>query len=103
MSRSRRPSPQTLLLLTALIDQPSAWRYGYDLSQEIGLASGTLYPLLIRLHQKALLEAQWNASTVPGRPPRHAYRLTAEGLAYAKAALRDEGAVGFQVSALPRT
>ncbi|WP_236621576.1 PadR family transcriptional regulator [Asticcacaulis benevestitus] len=59
--------------------QPQAWRYGYDLSKETGLKSGTLYPLLIRLHDQGLLEAEWRPAAKPGRPPRHAYRLTSAG------------------------
>lgn len=98
MVRNRRPSAQTLLLLSALARQPTAWRYGYDLTQEIGLASGTLYPLLMRLHQKGLLEAEWRPSEKPGRPPRHAYLLTPAGLAQARSASTSEAPV---VSARP--
>lgn len=83
MTRSRAPSPQTRAVLEALMVQPQAWRYGYDLSKETGLKSGTLYPLLMRLSDQGWLEAEWRAPQQPGRPPRHAYRLTAEGLAMA--------------------
>jgi DNA-binding PadR family transcriptional regulator len=84
MSRSRRPSPQTIAVLTTLAAQPSCWRYGYDLSRETGIASGTLYPLLVRLHDSGFLDAEWRPSDIPGRPPRHAYRLAAAGLAAAR-------------------
>lgn len=85
MSRSRAPSPQTRAVLEALLAQPQAWRYGYDLAKEIGLKSGTLYPLLMRLSDQGWLEAEWREPLQPGRPPRHAYRLTGEGLAVASA------------------
>ena len=84
MARARRPSRQTTAVLATLAEQPSAWRYGYDLSRETGLASGTLYPLLVRLHDGGLLEAEWRASPEQGRPQRHVYRLTAKGLAVAR-------------------
>ena len=84
MPRARNISPHTRAVLSALSDQPQAWRYGYDLSKEVGLKSGTLYPLLIRLSDQGLLESEWRASSQPGRPPRHAYRLTAPGLALAR-------------------
>lgn len=86
MIRNRAPSKQTLALLAALLDQPLDWRHGYDLSKRTGLSSGTLYPLLIRLHDRGLLEAEWIASERPGRPARHAYRLSSQGVAYARAA-----------------
>ncbi len=59
MVRARRPSSQTLLVLKALIARPSGWRHGYDLSRETGVASGTLYPLLVRLNEAGLLDAEW--------------------------------------------
>jgi PadR family transcriptional regulator, regulatory protein PadR len=74
-----RTSPQTLLLLESLLQSPAEWRYGYDLSRETGLKSGTLYPILMRLAEKSLLATRWEEAVVPGRPPRHMYRLTALG------------------------
>lgn len=51
--------------------------------KETGLLSGTLYPLLMRMTDQGLVEAEWREPTQPGRPPRHAYRLTATGFALA--------------------
>ena len=81
MARTSNISPQTRAVLSALSVQPQAWRYGYDLARETGLKSGTLYPLLIRLADQGFLEAEWRQPLQPGRPPRHAYRLTEQGLA----------------------
>lgn len=93
MGRSRRPSRQMIVLLEALSAQPREWRHGYDLIKETGLLSGTLYPLLMRMTDQGLVESEWHAPTQVGRPPRHAYRLTAAGLALARtAANRDPGA-----------
>src|ERR1700727_2352294 len=76
-------SPQTLAVLAALAGQPSAWQHGYALAQETGLKSGTLYPILIRLADRGLVEACWQDEPQPGRPRRHLYRVTAEGVAAA--------------------
>lgn len=84
MKRDRRASPQTNAVLQALASRASEWRHGYDLLAETGLKSGTLYPLLARLHDAGLLEAEWRVSPQPGRPARHAYRLTAVGVAKAR-------------------
>jgi PadR family transcriptional regulator PadR len=67
-------------VLRTLADDPARWRYGYDLGNEVGLKSGSLYPLLVRLADRGLLEASWEPS-MQGKPPRHLYRLTAAGLA----------------------
>jgi PadR family transcriptional regulator PadR len=84
MPRIPHTSPQTLRLFAALLAEPSRWRYGCDLSREIGLASGTLYPILMRLSQQRLLDTGWEPANEPGRPPRHTYRLTADGAALAR-------------------
>jgi PadR family transcriptional regulator PadR len=84
MPRIPHTSPQTLQLFVALLAEPSRWRYGYDLSRETSLASGTLYPILMRLSQQRLLETRWEPPAEPGRPPRHTYRLTADGAALAR-------------------
>jgi len=84
MIRNRTPSRQTRAVLTALLDRPLEWRHGYELSKLSGLSSGTLYPLLIRLHDRGLLEARWMEPERPGRPARHAYRLSSAGAAFAR-------------------
>ena len=80
-------SAQTLSVLAALSQQPSEWQHGYALAKQTGLKSGTLYPILIRLADRGLVEARWQDEPQPGRPRRHLYRLTAAGLAGATGAL----------------
>ena len=92
MRRNRRPSKQMLLLLQALAEGGRQWRHGYDLMKATGLHSGTLYPLLMRMTDQGLVEAEWRKPARPGRPARHAYRLTAAGAAYARAATENGGA-----------
>jgi PadR family transcriptional regulator PadR len=79
MARPSNSSPQTLAVLELLLESPRSWHYGYALSQRTGLKSGTLYPLLVRLAEQGWLDTQWSQPDEPGRPPRHTYRLTAEG------------------------
>ena len=81
-----------LILLDALSARAQQWRHGYDLMKETGLHSGTLYPLLMRMTERGLVEAKWHEPAQPGRPPRHAYRLTAAGLELANASARGEAA-----------
>lgn len=76
---ARRPSRQTASVLTALAREPLAWRYGYELGKEIGVEAGTLYPILMRLCDRGLLEARWEVDPPVGRPRRHMYRITAAG------------------------
>jgi PadR family transcriptional regulator, regulatory protein PadR len=80
MTRSRKVSPQTLAVLSALANRPADWLYGLELAKLTGLKSGSLYPILIRLADRALLESRWLEPSERGRPPRHAYRISAAGL-----------------------
>ena len=79
MVRSRSLSPAARRVLAALVQAGATGRHGYDLCREAEIKSGTLYPLLIRLEAQGYLVADWQASEVPGRPPRHVYRLTTAG------------------------
>src|SRR5215472_10564937 len=91
----RRPdsSRQTQLVLAALYAAPSAWHYGYDLSRQLELRSGTLYPILIRLAERGFLDARWLEPERDGRPARHAYRLTQAGLSLARSRVTSAGAI----------
>ena len=80
-------SAQTLAVLADLCATPSQWRHGYGIARDTGLKSGTLYPVLIRLADRGLVEARWEDEQPAGRPRRHLYRLTPEGLATATEAL----------------
>jgi PadR family transcriptional regulator, regulatory protein PadR len=80
-------SAQTLSVLGTLCSQPTQWQHGYALAKQTGLKSGTLYPILIRLADRGMVAARWEDEPQPGRPRRHLYRLTAEGLVTAEAAL----------------
>ncbi len=79
------------LLLAALSKQRSEWRHGYDLLKDTGLSSGTLYPLLMRMSDSGLVEAEWREPAQLGRPPRHVYRLTASGFALAMELTCEDG------------
>jgi DNA-binding PadR family transcriptional regulator len=84
MQRNRPPSAQAIRVLRALASDPSRWRYGYDLVTEVRLKSGSLYPILVRLADRGLLDATWEPGP-EGRPPRHLDRLSAAGREYVSA------------------
>ena len=90
MSRTRKPSQQTLAILSALAAED--WLYGLELAERTGLKSGSLYPILIRLDERGWLESRWIESSAPGRPPRHTYRLLPAGRQTLADAVRAAGA-----------
>jgi len=79
MVRSRSLSAPARNVLAIMAGAGARWWHGYELCQQAGIKSGTLYPLLIRLEAQHYLEAEWQQPAEAGRPPRHAYRLTAAG------------------------
>lgn len=83
-------SPKTVRVFSEFLRSAKDWKYGYDIGRNTGLKSGTLYPILMRLAEHALLETRWE-DPEPGKPPRHLYRLTAEGLRHARTLARFYG------------
>jgi DNA-binding PadR family transcriptional regulator len=86
-----------LTLLEELSNCAPEWRHGYDLMKATGLLSGTLYPLLMRMTDQGLVEAEWHQAAQPGRPPRHAYRLTAKGVAFARSTAEESSAASARM------
>jgi len=60
-------------------ESPARWRYGYELVQMLGIKAGSMYPILMRLADRGLLETSWESDPPGGRPARHLYRLTGSG------------------------
>ena len=69
--------------MLALAQEPTVWRYGYELCRQLGLKPGSLYPILVRLADRGLLETVWESDAPADRPRRHLYRMTGSGRAFA--------------------
>ena len=80
MKRNRPLSSHAQDLIIQLAIRPLEWCYGYDLMKSTGIKSGTLYPILMRLDERDLLESKWLEPEHVGKPARHAYRLIEAGL-----------------------
>ncbi|MEU4419884.1 PadR family transcriptional regulator [Actinoplanes sp. NPDC024001] len=81
----------TARILAALLTEPDADRYGLELMQATGLASGSLYPILHRLQEAGWVTARWEEidPSEQGRPARRFYRLTPSGVVDARQALAE--------------
>src|SRR6202035_1692935 len=77
-----RMSLQTLRVLEAFLEDPTAQLSGAEVHQLCGIASGTLYPILLRLESAGWFVSQWESidPSSAGRPRRRLYRLTSTGL-----------------------
>ena len=78
-------SVQTLRVLEAFLANPAEQLSGADVLKSSGLASGTLYPILLRLESAGWFVSRWESidPASAGRPRKRLYRLTASGLARA--------------------
>lgn len=99
MQRNRPLSAQAQTVIAALARAPGQWRHGYDLCQQTGIKAGSMYPILIRLADRGLLEASWEPSAPAGRPARHLYRLTGDGLNLARKLAGDQSTQGARAAA----
>ena len=79
----------TQRVLEALLADPEREQYGFAIGEAADLRSGTVHPILARLEGLGWLASRWEEidPQVEGRPPRRYYRLTAEGVQAAEAAL----------------
>lgn len=77
---ARRTLPVgTVMVLHALA---RGHRYGFDLMEQTGLTSGTVYPALERLETLGLTASSWEDARVAHeekRPPRRYFGITADG------------------------
>jgi PadR family transcriptional regulator PadR len=83
--RDVRMSLQTLRALEAFLENPADELSGADVAKRSKLASGTLYPILLRLESAGWFVSRWEAidPVALARPRRRLYRLTPSGLARA--------------------
>jgi len=59
------------------------YQYGFDIIDQTGLPSGTVYPALGRLERDGLVKSAWENEQdahAEGRPARRYYKLTAPGV-----------------------
>ncbi len=101
MSQRNRPlSTQANAVLEAITAAREDWTYGLEISKATGLKSGSLYPILMRMDERGMLESCWLEPERQGRPPRHGYRITKAGLAALKEARERAATTGLQEALL---
>jgi PadR family transcriptional regulator PadR len=91
--RDVRLSLQTLRVLETFLENPADSLSGSDVQKRSGLASGTLYPILLRLESAGWFVSRWETvdPSAVGRPRRRLYRLTPGGLSRASAVFASFG------------
>jgi PadR family transcriptional regulator PadR len=89
MASEPRMTIPTQLVLRALLDNPTRELYGLEIGELAELRSGTVHPILARLEGVGWLQSRWEDidPRAEGRPARRYYRLTADGVRTAQAAL----------------
>jgi PadR family transcriptional regulator PadR len=75
----RTPSLSAVTVLHAVA---RGYCYGFDVIEQTGLPSGTVYPALSRLERDGYVRSTWEDERVArqeGRPARRNYEVTARG------------------------
>ena len=60
----------------------NGYRYGFEVMQSTGLASGTIYPALRRMEDALLIKSKWESQKIAQaeqRPARKYYEVTKAG------------------------
>ena len=96
----------TVMVLHALA---RGCRYGFDVMEETGLTSGTIYPALDRLEALGFAASKWEDVRIAHRekrPARRYYEITVRGetaLALAMERYRSLAPIELKASVRPRT
>ena len=78
MGSSLRRTPAMVDVLGCLLgSDETIW--GLSISAATGRPTGTVYPLLVRLEQAALVTSEWEAANDRPGPRRRLYALTSQG------------------------
>jgi PadR family transcriptional regulator, regulatory protein PadR len=86
-----RITTQTLKVLAALMSRTEEEISGAEIGRTTKLASGTLYPILLRLEEAGWVSSRWEVGDPHqlGRPRRRLYQIEGVGLRKARSAFRD--------------
>jgi PadR family transcriptional regulator len=84
-----RMTGPTQLVLRDLLADPAAEKYGLEICKAVGLAPGTVHPILYKFEEIGWLESRFEEidPSDAGRPRRRFYRLTPDGAEFARDAL----------------
>ena len=76
-----RTTAQTLKVVATLMSRIQDEMSGAEIARSTKLASGTLYPILLRLEEAGWVESRWETEDPHelGRPRRRFYRVTGAG------------------------
>jgi PadR family transcriptional regulator, regulatory protein PadR len=90
-SEQPRITTQTLKVLALLMSPTQDEISGAEIGRATKLASGTLYPILLRLEEAGWLESRWETEDPQelGRPRRRFYQITGVGMRKARLAVRE--------------
>jgi PadR family transcriptional regulator PadR len=84
----------TTLVLQAIADGA---RYGFDIADNTGLQTGTVYPSLRRLESSGLVRSSWESDKVARReqrPARRYYEITRAGVTSLEVAVKRFAGLG---------
>ena len=89
-----RLTPATAKVLRRFLEDLGQPRYGFDLMQSTGLASGTLYPILARLERTGWIAGHQEDidTATEGRPARRFYTMSADAVPTVRRALAEMAA-----------
>jgi DNA-binding PadR family transcriptional regulator len=101
MPDKTRISFQTLKVLKPFLANPRVEITGTEVMRVSGLASGTAYPIMLRLERLGFLTSHWESGDPRdlGRPRRRYYRITVDGVAIARHALGEITPVAAELTA----
>ena len=91
MDEKIRITTQTLRVLKPFLESPGEEISGIEVVRSSRLASGTAYPIMLRLERVGFLRSRWEDGNPVdlGRPRRRYYAITLQGASAARSVLSE--------------
>ena len=92
MKRNRKPSLHELRVFAFMMQRIDSDYYGLEIMKGTDISAGTLYPILSRWEQREWVTSDWEDinESQAGRRRRRYYRLTSDGISFAKRVLEEQ-------------
>jgi PadR family transcriptional regulator, regulatory protein PadR len=87
--KRRRITDETAAVLALFLSDVARSLYGLEIIKETGISSGSLYPILLRLEARGVIDGVWEQidESTEGRRRRRYHRITPDGVVFAREAL----------------
>jgi DNA-binding PadR family transcriptional regulator len=96
LTRVTAPTLKVLKVLAISARAPQRI-HAFALARLSGVRIGSIYAVLARLEKNGWITGEWESEPKAGKPPRHLYQLTEDGLTATQNLLAERGVISAEI------